>query len=442
MIRRVALLAAVLTGSGFGASESIQRLIDAAQPNQVVRISAGTYVGNLVLNKPLALEGAGRPVIRGEGRGSVITIAAPGCSVRGFVIEHSGGMLVDEDSGVLLKSDGNRVEDNDLRDVLFGIYFFASSHNRVNRNRIHGREFLESGERGAGIHIYSAVDNIIEDNAILFTRDGLYLQNASSSAIRRNRVTRTRYGLHYMYSNDNIFEDNTFSNNVAGAAIMYSRDIRFSRNLFLHNRGFSSFGILFQDSDRCVSQHNLIVDNAVGIFAEALRSSTFTENLIAENDTSLEIFASSSGNRFGRNNFIQNLSPIRLIGKTSGAEWTINGAGNYWSEYAGYDLDGDGIGDVPFKIQNFFEHLESNYPRLRIYFDSPSAQVLAMAEKSFPVLEASREADPRPLMKPVSIPVSAPKPAKGRMTWGALMPALLFLGSLAVVLQEAASARS
>lgn len=408
------------------ADASIQYDIDSARPHDVIRIQPGTYTGNIVLNKPLTLEGVGRPVIRGSGQGSVVTITAPGCTVRGFIIEHSGGMLVDEDSGVLLKSGGNRIESNELRDILFGVYFYSASHNRVIANIIHGRKALESGERGAGIHIFDAIDNTIEDNVVTFTRDGMYLQNASNSAIRRNRVSEVRYGLHYMYSNDNIFEDNTFCNNIAGAAIMYSHDIQFSRNLFMHNRGFSSFGILFQDSERCTSRYNVIVDNAVGIFAESLRNSTFIENLIGENDIAIEMFSSADANQFTRNNFIGNLSPIKLIGKSTTTRWS----GNYWSEYSGYDLDGDGAGDVPFKIQNLFEHLESNYPRLRIYFASPSAQVLVMAEQSFPILEGAREFDPHPLMKPVTIPVKALGVERHKLRSNALLATLLFVASL------------
>lgn len=435
------LMIAFATALTATAGNSIQLLVDAAAPNAIVRVPAGVYSGDIVLNKPVTLEGAGRPVLHGSGKSSVITVLAPGCTIRGFIIEHSGPMLVDEHSGILLKSDGNNIEGNELRDILFGIYFFSSNHNRVNGNVIHGREQLESGERGGGIHIYNSVDNAIDNNKIEYARDGMYLQYASDSVIRGNRVSHVRYGLHYMYSNNNKFEDNIFSDNIAGAAIMYSHDIEFSRNVFMHNRGFSSFGILFQDAEHCISTHNLIVNNAVGIFAEALINSTFTENLISENDVALELFASASGNRFSRNNFIKNLSPIKLVGKSTTTEWSVNGTGNYWSEYTGYDLDSDGRGDVPFKIQNLFEHLEGNYPRLRIYFDSPSAQVVASAEASFPVLELSREIDPHPLMKPVSIPVRAPGAEAAKKRWWLWAPALAFLFSLVFMFKETVRVR-
>jgi len=197
---------------------------------------------------------------------------------------------------------------------------------------------------------------------------------------------------------------------------MYSHNIQFRRNTFLHNRGFSSFGILFQDSVNCIAEQNFIVDNVVGIFMEALRDSRFERNLIASNDTSIEAFASSEHNEFTRNNFVGNLSPIMVVGRTSNMRWDDGTRGNYWSEYSGYDLDGDGVGDVPVRIQNLLEHLEGNRPRLRLYLSSPAAQALAAAEHSFPLIQGSREFDHHPLMKPVELGVQVPETRASRPT--------------------------
>jgi nitrous oxidase accessory protein len=415
ILARVSLAASVagmlqartlVVGPG-GQFTGIPEAIRAAVVADRIQVRAGIYNGNLTLDKPLVLEGRGWPVVRGDGKSSVITVTAPGCSIRGFRIEHSGGMLVNEDSGILLKADNSRVENNQLRDVLFGIYFFQSNHNTVAGNSLYGRKELGFGERGAGIHIWNSTDNTVIENTITDMRDGMYLQNADRSVIRNNRIFGVRYGLHYMYSNDNIFEDNTFENNVAGAAIMYSHDIQFRRNAFLHNRGFSSFGVLFQDSQNCLSEQNLFVDNVTGIFMEALHDSRFERNLIAANDTAIEAFSSSESNDFTQNNFVANLSPIRIVGKSSNIRWDREGIGNYWSDYAGYDLDGDGKGDVAFRIQNLFEHLEGDRPRLQIYLFSPASQSLAAAERSFPVIEGSREFDHYPVMKPIDLQIKA-----------------------------------
>ena len=397
--------AAVWTVRPAGPLARIQQAVDAAGPGDTIRIEPGTYAGNVVLDRKLTLEGVGHPVIRGEGRSSVITVKAEGCTIRNLVIEHSGEMLAEEDSGVLLHSSGNRIEHNQLRDVLFGIYLYQSDNNVLLDNEIRGRAWLGMGERGAGIHIWNSTGNTITANTISEARDGMYLQNAYHTLVAHNRVHDLRYGLHYMSSDDNRFEDNQFYDSVAGAAIMYSRRIEFRRNVFRHNRGFSSFGILFQDSEGCTAEENAFVDNAVGIFMEALRASAFRHNLIAANDTAIQAFSSASGNTFSGNNFIANLSPIEVVGRTTETRWSEAGRGNYWSDYQGYDLDENGVGDVPFKIQNVFERMEGDYPRLRLYLFSPASQALAVSEKVVPLIRGSEEYDRFPLMKPVEMRV-------------------------------------
>lgn len=397
-----------------GPTTSVADAVAQAAAGDLIRIEAGLYTGNLVLDKPLTLEGSGRAIIRGLGRGSVITVLAPGCTLRGLVIEHSGGQLIDEDSGILVKSRGNLIENNDLRDVLFGIYLFQADDNTVRRNTIRGRSELGLGERGSGIHIWNSKRNLIADNVITQMRDGMYLQYASQSTIRGNRIFDLRYGLHYMNSDDNTFDENIFHDNVAGAAIMYSRRIRFRRNIFWRNRGFSSYGILFQDCEECWAEENFILDNATGVFMEALRHSVFRRNVIAGNDVALQIFSSAEANLLVENVFVENLSPLRLVGRRTTTRWSSDGRGNFWSDYEGYDLDGNGIGDVPHKIQNVFEYLEGNYPRLRLYLSSPAAQALALAEKLFPILPGSGERDTAPLMTaaPPMAPFAPPQASR------------------------------
>jgi len=381
--------------------ETIGVAINAAVPGDIIRVQAGIYNENLLVNRSVTIEGDGSPTVKGVGKGSVIDIVSDNTIIRGLKIETSGGDLVAEDAGIHIRSNGNTIEDTELSDVLFGIYLYHSSNNNIRRNRIHGRPELESGSRGGGIHLWNSTRNVLEDNTISETRDGMYIQNSSDNIFRRNRVFDLRYGLHFMSSDNNTFEDNVFFDNIAGAAIMYSQNIELKRNTFVHNRGFSSFGILFQDCRQCKIEENLVIDNAVGLFLEGTRDSVFSRNTVAENDVALQIFTSSDRNIFTRNNFINNLSPLQLVGRDSSTQWQSEEGGNYWSDYDGYDMDGDGIGDVQHRVHNIFEFLEGNYPRLRIYLNSPAAQSIVAAEKSFPVLAGSKEFDSRPLMRPV-----------------------------------------
>jgi nitrous oxidase accessory protein len=406
----------------------VRSAVIAAKDGDTVRVQTGVYEGDLVIDKRITLEGMGRPLLRGSGHGSVVTVVAAGCTIKGFVIERSGKDLQTEDSGILLRSEGNHLEDNELRDVLYGIYFYQSRENVLRRNLIKGRSELEIGERGAGLHLWNSPANTIEENTILEARDGLYIQNSPDNVIRRNHVSRLRYGLHYMFSNSNTFEDNLFSGNVAGAAIMYSKHITFRRNAFVHNRGFSSFGILFQDCEKCLAEDNFIIDNTTGVFMEALRDSAFRNNVIAENNVALEMFSSADANIFSGNRFVSNLNLLYLIGRRTTTRWSEKGRGNFWDDYDGYDLDGDGIGDRAHKVQNIFDYLEGNYPRLQIYLQSPVAQALAAAEKSFPaVIQGSNEVDPAPLMKVASSPFPFAPPTSRK---GSTLLAMTFLLAL------------
>jgi nitrous oxidase accessory protein len=384
-------------------TQSIQAAINAAQPGDTIQVQAGTYNENLTLDKSLTLIGLNKPIVRGIGKDSTIAVIADNCTMQGFVIEHCGSDLQQEDSGLLLKSNRNRIADNELRDILYGIYLLKSEGNTIEHNTIRGRPELEMGDRGAGLHLWNSANNTITDNTITEARDGMYIQSSPGNFISHNRVTKLRYGLHYMNSDDNKFEDNLFSDNIAGAAIMYSKRIELRRNAF--------------------------INNACGVFLEALRKSRFTNNVIAENDVAMQIYSSAAGCEFSGNNFVENLSPLQLVGRETDTRWQQN----FWSDYEGYDLDSDGTGDIAHKVQNVFEYLEGNFPRLRLYFNSPAAQALATAERTFPIIKGSTLADAAPRTKAATVTYPFTETATQRAPQLLLATASILMFGVAVI---------
>ena len=378
--------------------QSLISRIAAARPGDTVLVRGGVWEGDLVLDRRIALIGVGSPVIRGSGNGSTITITADSCTVAGFVIERCGRMLVHEDAGILVRSKGNRILRNRLRDILFGVYLFRGRGNTIDGNEITGRRHLDVGQRGSGIHVYDSPWNVIAGNTVTDVRDGIYIQNANHTHIERNNVHHVRYGLHYMYADSNTFLGNRFEDNAAGAAVMYSRGIVMRHNVFARNRAFSAFGVLLQDCHGLVADSNIIDDNAIGIFLENSRHGRFRHNIIARNDLALQMFQNADGNTFTENAFIDNLSPLVVVGKRTGSRWSDGGRGNYWSGYEGYDLDGDGVGDVPMRIQNVFHYLEGRNSAVRLFLYSPASQALAAASAAFPIMQLTEETDPHPLM--------------------------------------------
>ncbi|MEM4658899.1 MAG: hypothetical protein QXX77_10820, partial [Candidatus Methanosuratincola sp.] len=69
---------------------TVSQAIERAQAGDTVRVHGGVYAEHIVVDKPIAIIGVGMPVIDGGGKGTVVSITAPGASIKGFVIRGSG----------------------------------------------------------------------------------------------------------------------------------------------------------------------------------------------------------------------------------------------------------------------------------------------------------------------------------------------------------------
>lgn len=389
--------------------DSVQEALDKASPGDTVRVYAGIYHGNIhIRTNDIVLEGIGRPTIQGEKIGNAVTLEANNVILKGFLIRGGGRDLLKDDAGIkFVKAKGCLVTDNRLEDNLYGMYLSQSEKCVITHNVIRGRTYDTQENRGNGIHTWDSPFNRIEHNDVADARDGFYISFSHFCTVDYNKVHRTRYGLHYMYSDDNSFSYNTLIDNVAGAAVMYAKRFKFAGNVFAHNRGFRAYGVLWQDVRHSDCFDNLVFDNTIGLYFDQAGFSRVYKNLVVSNDVAVVILENSENNTIHENNFVNNLSLLRLRGGTQIGRNNLfyrEGKGNYWSEYWGYDLDGDGIGDQPYKLERIFDALESDIPELRLFMFSPLTAALELAEKAFPIIEVTITAEDKfPLIKPVEI---------------------------------------
>jgi nitrous oxidase accessory protein len=152
---------------------------------------------------------------------------------------------------------------------------------------------------------------------------------------------------------------------------------------------------------RVEASSNLVLDNSRGIFMNNTDTSRIENNDVVDNDLAIQLNGGCDDNVFARNNFINNLTELLLDVSDRETKWADEAGGNHWSNYQGYDLDRDGIGDVPFGIQNVFQVMESKVPEVRFYLLSPAAEVLRAAERALPILNLGDARDPKPLMQVV-----------------------------------------
>lgn len=404
----LAVLGAILAAPGWAATHvvkagaSIPAAIARVEPGDTIRLEPGDYQGNFTIDTPIHLVGDRGARILGGYEGTVVHVTAPGTVLEGLEIAEAGIQLTKDMATLLVEADDVTVQECVIRESLHGIYVKGANRVRIINNSVAGRADLIESDRGNGIHLWNSHHNLVVGNEIFNTRDGIYFSFANETVIERNHIHHVRYGLHYMYSNDNVFSDNLFERNVAGAALMYSERIRFSRNTFARCRGFRAYGILLQSMSEVVSRENLILDNSRGIFMNNTDESLFEGNDIVDNDLAIQLNGGCDGNRFAANNFIGNLTELLLDVSDLETAWAGEDGGNYWSSYRGYDLDRDGIGDVPFSIQNVFQVLESDVPEVRFYLLSPAAEVLKAAEEALPILRLGDAQDPGPRVSAVA----------------------------------------
>ena len=406
---------------------SISAALAAAEPGDTVYLAGGIYRENIVIDVPVTLTGAPGTEIRGGYETNVVHITAPGTVIEKIHIAEAGPRLTKDMACILIEADDVTIRNTRVSESLHGIYVKAGHRIEISGNRISGRLDLIESDRGNGVHLWNSTGNRILDNEIFNVRDGIYFSFAHNTEISRNHIHHVRYGLHYMYSNENTFSDNLFENNVAGAALMYSEDIVFARNTFARCRGFRAYGILYQSMSRVTATSNLIIDNSRGLFMNNADSCLINGNDIVDNDLAIQLNGGCDGNTFAGNNFINNLSELLLDVSDRKTDWADVDGGNFWSRYRGYDLDHDGLGDVPFSIQNVFQVLESRVPEVRFYLLSPAAEVLKAAEQALPILRLGDSEDPLPRITPVDNQEVPWDVVSGRSEGGSLVAAGAFL---------------
>jgi nitrous oxidase accessory protein len=415
---------------------SLQAIVDAADAGAIVAVPPGHYRGGVTINKPLTLSGRDWPVVDSAGDGSVFLVESPGVTIEGMLIRGTGVSLDRENSGVSAKaSPGIIIRNNKFEDVLFGIFLRSSPGSMVINNTI-GSKQLNLGRRGDGIRLWEAPDSIIEGNTVASGRDTV-LWFSNGVQVRNNNISNGRYGLHFMYSDGSVVEGNRLSGNSVGMFLMYSRDLTLKDNVMIGNYGPSGYGVGFKDVDGVKASGNHFIGNRVGVYLDNSPWSinnhqAFEDNLFAYNDVGVLFQPAVKRNHFSGNSFINNREQVGIkgTGVFSGNEWTIDGRGNYWSDFAGYDKDHDGIGDISYRLADLYSELTDRNPELLFFAETPAARAVSVAADMFPVFKPrAKVQDDAPLMSPPDIPSGAPGAAPESGIPNVLPPTALLVGA-------------
>lgn len=388
--------ATVTVGSGKQHAK-LTPAIAAANNGDTILVSGGVYnEGNIVVNKSVVLLGEGMPTLDGDRKFEVLTITVSHVTVKGFRIQHSGFASLEDPGGIKVK-DANYVTiaDNLLYDNFFGIYIQYGKHCIIRNNKMLAFGKAEQ-EIGNGIHCWKSDSLQIINNSISGHRDGIYFEFVEHSVIWRNiAANNIRYGLHFMFSSNDSYFTNVFRNNGAGVAVMYAKNVAMMNNKFEQNWGDAAYGLLLKEISDSYIGGNHFLKNTSGIFMDGTSRIKVENNNFIANGWAMQLQANCMDNSIIGNNFLSNTFDIGTNGSVVLNYFAIN----YWDKYDGYDLNKDGVGDIPYRPLSLFGVIVERNPAAMLLYRSFLVSLLDRSEKIFPTLTPDNFIDNTPRMK-------------------------------------------
>ena len=379
--------------------KSIKQAIASSHPGDTIWVKKGTYKeSELIVDKPLTIIGEELPVIDGEDRGEIFRIVADSVTLDGLFIINVGTSYTSDHAAIrVVKSSDFIIRNVVLEKLFFGILIEKSRKGQVSHNKIIG-DAQDEYNSGNGIHLWYSNNVVISKNLVEGVRDGIYLEFADTITVTENISRKNlRYGLHFMFSNNDVYSNNVFENNGAGVAVMFSKYIQMYGNLFKDNWGTASFGLLLKEINDLEIENNVFNNNTIAISVEGANRVNYLNNEFRSNGWAIKVRGACYKNLFKHNQFLNNSFDVSYNSRINDNLFESN----YWSKYSGYDLDRDGIGDVPYRPVKLFSYIVNRTPETIVLLRSLFIDILDFSEKVSPVFTPDELVDKQPLMKAI-----------------------------------------
>ena len=335
-----------ITNNNYGAYVYYYSINDSISANSVVASGyAGIYVDAFSSNS--SISGNNITGISGSYHGLYLS-SSSNSSIR-------GNNVANNDNGIELyySCNDSNVSGNNVTNNNYGICLYSSFTN----SSISGNNITASSIYG--VDVEGSLNSSISGNT--FTNDGLYVLNSYQSSVTSNTVNGKP--LVYLEGTSNYTVGN------AGQVVLVSCNNVTVANLNLSN---ASVGVELWATNNGTVSGNILANNHLGIYLYSSYNNVISGNNVTNNTFGLG-FDPSSDNEIYHNNIINNSGQAGTDESGSRDVWD-NGypsGGNYWSDYAGDDLnsgpyqnvtDSDGIGDTPYVID---DSNVDNYPLMQ-----------------------------------------------------------------------------
>ncbi|MCD6191590.1 MAG: nitrous oxide reductase family maturation protein NosD [Sulfurimonas sp.] len=366
----------------------LQEAIDNAPVGSILKLPAGVYKGNIVINKPLTILGKeDGVVIDGENKGTVIKITSSYVTLKNLKIINSGELHHQLDAAITVeKAKQCEISDCIIEDCLFGIDLQMVNNSIISNNYITSKD-VDLGLRGDGLRLWYSNDNVVKKNSLIKSRD-MVVWYSHGNLIEENYAEYCRYSLHFMYAGKNMVKNNTYKFNSVGIFFMYSQDTIATGNVIQSSIGATGMGIGLKDVSNFTIKDNTVIYCAQGLYIdrspfEPGTNNWITGNKVLYNSEAMHFHSLSENNIIKDNTIMGNIEDI--VNDSRGSKTNENEiVGNYWDNYIGFDRDGDNIGDTPHKVFQYADQLWIYNPNVKFFYGSPVISLLNFLAKLAP----------------------------------------------------------
>ena len=369
----------------------LQEAINTATPYSTLKLSSGTYTGNITIDKPLTIIGKESDVIiKGSGIDSVITITSSHVTLKNLTISGSGSRMDRIDSALSMKN-VKQCEVNGCKiiDSLYGIDMDMVSESIIANNYITSKD-LDISLRGNALKMYYANNNLIQNNTIENSRD-VTLDYSHANLFKGNIFKNNRFATHISLSNNNFFDSNTYLYNSVSIMVMGAMNTMVSYNTIKSSKGAAGIGVVINGVANFRFEYNTLKFNAKGIYIDGQEKAKgmkryINHNEIAYNGEAIHFHAYIVDNTITHNKIFGNIDDI--VKDIEGNFLPSNIVEyNYWDRYAGFDRDGDSIGDSSHQIYQYADQLWHYNNKVKFFYGSPIMSLMNFLANLAPFVE-------------------------------------------------------
>ncbi len=335
---------------------SIQTAVKHANSGDTILVYPGKYVENVFVNKKLTIvsesSNPNETIIEAKNpEDSVFHVISNEVNISGFTISGCSDGSSTDTAGIYLNGvQKNILINNILIDNVNGIFLSGSYNNNISNNKFYNSHY--------SIHLDDSNRNTLTNNTascrvLIWSSD----ENKVSNNICFNVGD---YGILLYFSNKNTLKNNEVVSSGSGVYIDHSEGNSLIENVIKSN---NEYGLTLDHSSSNFVRRNEVSYNEKGIEIRNCGNNIISENNISCNQRGVSIKDSSSNNYFFSNCFINNSILCNLLNVWNTPKIVAyfyrgdlynNFIGNYYSEYTGFDVDGNGIGDSPYESYDYY----------------------------------------------------------------------------------------